>query len=262
MAFVAVLVHLVPGASAGQAAGGQPEAQPAPVETAAPRQPDGEPPVEQSLTAGQPPPAWEWPPEIEVPQMPEEAGVRFWPVVGALGIGGGGVFRGTIIKEAAPLMLQASGFLGILHHWRFDHGPALGLALGLPVPSRYKASAPPELPGGRQGVNFAFVPGYGLIHRVFPEFFWGAQIGLPLLVAPTFLPGLEVNATAAYRVFAGLGAYARLTFDAFFCSGSDRCYSVTTLGGEVGIMLYYEWFRPWEPPAPEVRSLPEGEVAS
>ncbi len=167
-----------------------------------------------------------------VPQISEEGLVRYWPVLATLGFGGGWAFEGTTRTRAGALGIHPSGFLGLLRHWKIDHGPTFSLPLGMPALG-YE-------------VNAALVPGYQGIHRVTRGFLWGAGVSLPLLVAPEFLPGVEIGVMAAYRILAGLGAYARIAYDTFFCTGSPGCYSLTTFGGEVGVVLYYEWFRPWQ----------------
>jgi len=245
-----------------------PPTGPAPADVLPPAQPvpPSAPPVAEEVTAPVPPPAtpavptpppapwgvpgqpagppaayatgWEQP---ALPSQPmiiprtEEGGLGYWPVTLSVGFGGGWAFDGTRSRNAA-LTVQPSAFLGVMHNWVLDHGPSLAVPIGIPALG--------------YDLNFALVPGYQVMQRVSQEFFWGGGIGVPLIVQPEFLPGLEVNVMAAYRIGAGLGVFARVAYDTYFCSGSDSCFSLSTFGAEAGAILYWEWFDTWEPPPP------------
>ena len=77
---------------------------------------------------------------------------------------------------------------------------------------------------------------------------WAEQQGAAKL---SFTPGFELNAQFGYKFLAGLGVFARLSWD-IFPAMYDGSYDISTLGGELGLCLYYDWFRPWEPPQPQV----------
>jgi hypothetical protein len=111
------------------------------------------------------------------------------------------------------------------------------------------------------GVSFGIVPGYRLLHQFRRDMYWGFGIGYPMLIATwqvpqpqrstsgrgyTFIPGIiELNAEFAYKFTAGLGVFVKATFQAY-----QGLYTQTTVGAMLGLVMYYEWFRPWEPPAP------------
>jgi hypothetical protein len=184
--------------------------------------------------------------------LPEDVLVQHWPLLMSLGFGWGGTLEGTVNARASAMTIQPAAFLGLFRHFGIYHGPALGLPIGLPGSYTEKD----EEYG--YGLSFAAVPQYQVLQTFARRFFWGAGLGIPLLVATwkndphddyAFTAGLDINAQIGWRFLAGLGAYARLSYDVYFAQ-----YTQTTLGGELGLCLYYEWFRPWEPPAP-----PEGE---
>ena len=64
-----------------------------------------------------------------------------------------------------------------------------------------------------------------------------------------FTPGFEVNAQFGYKFLAGMGVFVRAIYDVYFGT-----YTLSTFGGELGLCIYYDWFRPWEPPQPATAS--------
>jgi hypothetical protein len=232
--------------------------QPAPAEPAqpAPAQPGWGTPAEgtstgwgapaQGESAGWGDPnaaAWGEQPSFD---LPEDQRVGSWPLLVSLGVGYGVAMEGTVNTRASALTLQPGVFLGLLKHFGINHGPALSIPVGLPdfgSPSRF-------------GVSFGFVPGYQLAHFFRRDMFWGFGVGVPLLIAPlqgsakdeySFNAGVELSAQFGYKFLAGLGLFARFTVD-IFPHMYAKSYDLTTIGGELGLCMYYDWFRPWEPP--------------
>jgi len=184
--------------------------------------------------------------------LPEDQRVGSWPLLVSVGVGYGLASEGTVNMRASALTIQPTVFLGLLKHFGLHHGPSLSLPIGLPGSYDKWNRGRDAYDTISYGVSFAAVPGYQLVHFFRRDMFWGAGLGAPLLVASwqgsvkdeyAFTPGFEVDAQFGYKFLAGLGVYLRAVYDVFFGT-----YTLTTFGGELGICMYYDWFRPWEPP--------------
>jgi hypothetical protein len=167
----------------------------------------------------QPDPGWGAPPAAsgwgETPtfELPEDQRVGYWPLLLSLGAGYGLTFEGTRNQYASAVTVQPTVFLGLLEHFGVHHGPALSVPIGMP--GTYERSDRNDATDDTKnfGVSFAVVPGY--------------------------------------KFLAGLGVFLRASWD-IFPAMYDGSYDISTLGGELGLCLYYDWFRPWEPPQPQV----------
>jgi len=215
--------------------------------------------------------AWGAPPVLEQPMwgegsfaLPEDQQLRSWPVVFSLGAGIGGTFEGTIRNHLSAVTVEPSVFIGFFKHWGIHHGPFLSLPVGMPgsYDRTFKDSTGADTTITiSYGLSFGIVPGYRLFHHFRRDMWWGFGVGYPMLIATwqvpqpqrsnvgrgyTFIPGIiELNAEFAYKFTAGMGVFVKATFQAY-----DGLYTQLTVGAIAGLVMYYDWFRPWEPPAP------------
>ena len=262
-----------------------PPAQPAAEQPVAP--PPAQPPVEPPVTpptqpadqgwgtpAGGEQPAWGTPPTAQPAEqgwgappvatqpewggepsfeLPEDQRLGYWPVVLSLGAGIGGTFEGTVRSHLSAVTVEPSVFIGFLKHWGIHHGPFLSLPVG--IPGSYDKTVEGETVTVHYSPSFGIVPGYRLFHMFRRDMYWGFGVGFPMLIAQwqgslpkkyTFIPGIiEVNAEFGYKFLAGLGVFIKATLQAY-----QGIYTQMTFGATAGLVIYYEWFRPWEPPAP------------
>ena len=248
-----------------------PEAQPAAQPVAQPAaQGWGEAPATQPAEQGwgAPPAAgteWGGTPSFE---LPEDQQLKYWPVLFTLGAGIGGTFEGTLRSHLSAVTVEPSIFIGFFKHWGIHHGPFLSLPFGMP--GTYEAKQNSVTSTFDYGLSFGIVPGYRLMHQFRRDMWWGFGLGYPMLVATwhdsntdedsggkgyTFIPGIiEVDAEFGYKFTAGMGVFIKAELQAY-----NGAWTQLVFGGVAGLVLYYDWFRPWEPPAPsagEVEDLP------
>jgi hypothetical protein len=235
----------------------------------APPPPPTEPPPPQAQPAqpgwgGQPAQPWgaepgmggEWQ-DATVFALPEDQLLGYWPVVAELGVGYGLTAEGSLRIYNSAITLEPSAFLGLLPLWGMFQGPTLAIPIGLP--GSYTKSVRGEDVTIDHGLSIAAVPGYRILHPFRRDMFWAAGLGVPLLISEwqvsakreyTFTPGLEVNGEFAYKFLAGLGVFIRATYEVYFGT-----YTLSTFGGTVGLLLYYEWFDKLETSTPPSDAL-------
>jgi hypothetical protein len=285
-AAVTAQVAVTPPAGDATAATGQPVPPPPPpppgsgpeVERPweAPPSPPTEPPPPEAQPAqpgwgGQPAQPWGTQPGMggeyagtEMFSLPEEQLLGYWPVVAELGVGYGLSAEGSLRLYNSAITVEPSAFLGLIPLWGMFQGPTLAFPIGMP--GSYTKSVHGDDVTIDHGVSFAAVPGYRILHPFRRDMFWAAGLGVPLLFseqqtdarrAYTFTPGVEINAEYAYKFLAGLGVFARLTYQVYFGT-----YTLSTFGGTIGLVLYWEWFDSFQPPTPPADAMQDQEVWS
>jgi len=249
-----------------------------------PWEPPPPPPAEPASPAPQPPqpgwggqPASPWtagPPAAAgwntesfsgaVLSLPEDQLLGYWPVVAELGAGYGLTAEGTLRIYNSAVTVEPSAFLGLLPLWGMFQGPTFAVPFGLP--GSYDKTVRGEAVTIEHGLSLALVPGYRILHPFRRDMFWAAGIGIPFLVSEwqtsarrdyTFTPGLEINGEYAYKFLAGLGVFVRATYQVYFGT-----YTLSTFGGSVGLVLYWEWFDRFRPPTPPTDAQQDREVWS
>ena len=256
--------------------GGGPEAErpweappPPPPETppqAQPAQPGwgGQPAQPWGAQPAQPGTGAEWQ-DTTVFSLPEEQLLGYWPVVAELGVGYGLTAEGSLRLYNSAITLEPSAFLGLHPLGRIMFlGPTLSLPIGMP--GSYTKTVRGEEVTIDHGLSFAVVPGYRLLHPFRRDMFWATGLGVPLLVseqqtdarrAYTFTAGVEWNGEFAYKFLAGLGVFIRATYQVYFGT-----YTLSTFGGTLGLVLYWEWFDKFQQPTPPADALQDQEVWS
>lgn len=196
--------------------------------------------------------------------LPEDQLLGYWPVVAELGAGYGLTAEGSLRMYNSAVTLEPSAFLGLLPLWGMFQGPTLAVPFGLP--GSYDKTVRGEEVTIEHGLSVAVVPGYRILHPFRRDMFWAAGVGLPLLISEwqtsakreyTFTPGLEINAEYAYKFLAGLGVFVRATYQVYFGT-----YTLSTFGGSVGFLLYWEWFDRFRSPTPPADAQQNQEVWS
>ncbi len=252
--------------------GGGPEAE-RPWEAPPPPPPETPPQAQpaQPGWGGQPAQPWgaqpgtgaEWQ-DATVFSLPEDQLLGYWPVVAELGVGYGLTAEGSLRLYNSAITLEPSAFLGLLPTWQFFHGPTLALPIGMP--GSYTKTVRGEEVTIDHGLSFAVVPGYRFLHPFRRDMFWSAGLGVPFLISEwqpsakreyTFTPGVEINVENDYNSLAGLGVYLRATYQVYFGT-----YTLSTFGGTLGLVLYWEWFDEFQQPTPPADALQDQEVWS
>ncbi|MBN1772969.1 MAG: hypothetical protein JXB32_16995 [Deltaproteobacteria bacterium] len=225
-----------------------------------PAQPWGDPnaPATQPAWGGE---GGEWS-DSTVFSLPEDQLLGYWPVVAELGVGYGLTAEGSLRLYNSAITLEPSAFLGLLPLWGMFQGPTLAVPIGMP--GSYTKTVRGDDVTIDHGLSVGIVPGYRILHPFRRDMFWAAGLGVPFLISEwqpsakrdyTFTPGLEINAEYAYKFLAGLGVFIRATYQVYFGT-----YTLSTFGGTIGLVLYWEWFDDFAQPTPPADALQDQEA--